>query len=161
MMKLLLAAAALLSASPGLAQQAAGPAEPAEPKVNQLIIYGDDKCPPSTEDVINVCARMSERERFRIPSSLRSDPNDPANQAWGTRASALEYVGRTGPQSCSPVGPGGSTGCFSQIVREARAERNSADTINWNSLVDQARKERLSKIDAQAKAIDDASPPPK
>ena len=43
-----------LSATPALAQPA-----PAE-KVNQVIIYGDDKCQPSTPDEIVVCNRLPE-----------------------------------------------------------------------------------------------------
>ena len=67
----------------------------AEPKINQLIVYGDDPCPPSTDDEIIVCARKPESDRYRIPENLRGDPNDPANQAWANRATELEYVGRT------------------------------------------------------------------
>ena len=166
-MKALLAGATVLTmlasglASGPAAAQAPGAAGPKEPKVNQLIIYGDDPCPASTDDVINVCAKMPERERFRIPERLRSDPNDPANQAWATRATEMQYVGRSGIGSCSTTGPGGMVGCFNQIVREARAERNSPDNINWNALVEKARQERLGKIDAEAKAIEAESQPPK
>jgi hypothetical protein len=154
------AAAGLLAASPALAQRAGAAAAPDEPKVSQLIVYGDDPCPPGTSDTIIVCARKPEGERYRIPESLRSDPNDPSNQAWATRATALEYVGRSGIGSCSTTGPGGMVGCFNQIVREARAERNSPDNVNWNLLVEQARQERLDKIDAEAKAIENDSKPP-
>jgi hypothetical protein len=150
-MKSLLRAAAglgaMLAAVPAAAQQAAP-----EAKISQLIVYGEDACPPSSEDTIVVCARKPEGERFRIPENLRGDPNDPQNQAWASRATALEYAGRSGIGSCSPVGPGGASGCFNQLVREARAERAGAEEVNWNALVDQARRERLGKIDEQAEA---------
>ena len=151
MKALLLAAGALLAAAPAAAQgPAASPA--AEPKISTMIVYGDDPCPPSTDDTIVVCARKKEGERYRIPEALRGDPNDPTNQAWATRATALEYAGRAGIGSCSPVGPGGASGCFNQIVRQARAERGADPSVNWNALVEEARRERLGKIDAQAEA---------
>jgi hypothetical protein len=142
------AAAFLASAAPAAAQAPAAP----EPKISTMIVYGNDACPPSTEDTIVVCARKSENERYRIPETLRGDPNDPKNQAWAERATALEYAGRAGIGSCSPVGPGGSTGCFNQLVREARADRRTSDEVNWNALIEAARRERLGKIDEQAEA---------
>ena len=148
---LLAAGGALLAAAPAAAQgPAASPA--AEPKISTMIVYGDDPCPPSTDDTIVVCARKPDKERYRIPEALRGDPNDPTNQAWATRATALEYAGRSGIGSCSPVGPGGASGCFNQIVREARAERSGDPSVNWNALVEEARRERLGKIDEQAEA---------
>lgn len=148
---LLAAGGALIAAAPAAAQTR--PASPAaEPKISTMIIYGDDACPQSTDDTIVVCARKPEKERYRIPEALRGDPNDPTNQAWASRAQALEYAGRSGIGSCSPVGPGGASGCFNQIVREARAERGADPGVNWNALVEEARRERLGKIDAQAEA---------
>jgi hypothetical protein len=152
-MKLLAAAvagAALLVSAPAAAQGSA--AASADPKISTMIVYGDDPCPPSTDDTIVVCARKKEAERYRIPEALRGDPNDPTNQAWATRAQALEYAGRSGIGSCSPVGPGGASGCFNQIVRQARAERSGDPSVNWNALVEEARQERLGKIDEQAEA---------
>src|SRR5688500_10547665 len=75
-----------------------------DPRVNQLIIYGDDPCPPSTNDEIIVCARLPEGDRFRIPPGLREDPDDPENQSWTTRAVELSYVGASGIGSCSTAG---------------------------------------------------------
>jgi len=162
---LLAAGAALLAAAPAAAQTR--PAAPAaEPKISTMIVYGNDPCPPSTDDTIIVCGREDEKERYRIPKGLRGDPNDPTNQAWASRATALEYAGRSGIGSCSTVGPGGASGCFNQIVRQARAERGADPSVNWNALVEEARRERLGKIDAQAeaeeadaKAEEAASPP--
>jgi hypothetical protein len=117
--------------------------------INQLIVYGDDPCPQSTGDVITVCARRPENDRFRIPENLRTS-SDPASNAWANRAIELSYVGRTGTDSCSPVGAGGFTGCFNQIVAAARAERAGRDEVNWNRLIEDARQERLGRIDEQA-----------
>jgi hypothetical protein len=152
------AALAVLSA-PALAQDAAAGAAGADPKVNQLIVYGDDPCPPSTEEQINVCARLNDKERFRIPTNLRDNPNDPVNQSWGARAVELQYVGRSGIGSCSTTGPGGMIGCYNDLVRQARAERAGAPNVNWERLIEEARQERLSKIDQQAKDIEEAENP--
>jgi hypothetical protein len=151
-MKSFAAAAALagflLVAAPAAAQPAAAAEDDA--KVNQLVVYGEDPCPTSTDDVITVCARKPESDRYRIPEVLRSDPNDPVNQSWANRALEMQYVGRTGIGSCSTTGPGGMTGCYNELVRQARAERAGRDSVNWNRLIEEARQERLGKIDEQA-----------
>ena len=147
------AAAFLLSVSgAALAQQAESLGVQGGERINTLIVYGDDPCPPSTEEEIIVCARKPEGERYRIPEDLRDDPNDPKNESWSQKATELQYVGRTGIGSCSPVGPGGASGCFNDIVRRAREERASSDSVNWDRLIEQARQERLGRIDEQAEA---------
>lgn len=148
-----LAAAAALLAAPAFAQEAPLAAQGGE-RINQLIVYGDDPCPPSTDEEITVCARKPDSERYRIPEDLRDDPNDPRNQTWSERATELQYVGRTGIGSCSPVGPGGASGCFNEIVRQARAERENSDSVNWDRLIEEARQERLGRIDAEAAEIE-------
>ena len=142
-----LAAAAFASAAP--AQQGPTRAEGME-KINQVLVYGDQECPVSKEDEIVICARIL--DEYRIPEALRGNPDAPQNQAWGARASTLEYQGRAGIGSCSPSGSGGATGCFSQLVRQARAERR--DTPNWVALVEEKRQERLGKIDEKSDAIE-------
>ena len=151
-MKHAAALALLLAAAPALAQAPSppGPAGPQDPRINQLIVYGEDACPPSSADEIIVCARKPEGERYRIPEVLRSDPNAPINNSWANRATELQYVGRTGIGSCSTVGPGGMTGCYNELVRQARAERAGRDSVNWNKLIEEARQERLGRIDAEA-----------
>ena len=89
-----------------------------------LVIYGADPCPRGQGDDIVVCARHPETERYRIPKQLRDQPGTgPQSTSWAKQAQSLEYAGRTGIQSCSPVGPGGFTGCWAQMVRAARQER--------------------------------------
>lgn len=158
-MKRMMIAAALIGlmvSHPSAAQerQAVGAVDDASVKINQLIVYGDDPCPESTADQITVCARKGEGERFRIPESLRDDPRAPGRESWTNRAEALEYVGKTGTDSCSPVGGGGFTGCFAQLMREARAERMGADNVRWSQLVEAERQKRLEKLDAEAEAIE-------
>ena len=155
------AGALALGSSAVLAQGAAPAAAVPEERVNQLIVYGDDPCPASTEEEISVCFRLNERERFRIPENLRDNPNDPVNQSWGSRAVELQYVGRSGIGSCSPTGPGGMIGCYNDLVRQARAERAGRDSVNWNRLIEEARQERLSKIDEQAAAEEEEANSPR
>lgn len=122
---------------------------PADPKINQLIIYGNDPCPRSTDEVITVCARRGEDDRFRIPENLRTS-DSPASNAWANKAIELSYVGRSGIQSCTPDGPGGASGCFLQLANDYRAERGGRDSVNWNRLIEAARQDRLGKIDELA-----------
>jgi hypothetical protein len=130
-----------------------GPLEPE--KVKQVIVYGDDPCPRSEGEEIVVCARLSERDRYRIPLELRSDPMAPQNQSWANRAKSIEYVGRSGTDSCSPVGGGGFTGCFAQIARAAKAERQALlGGASWADAVSAEREKRLSSIDADSKVIE-------
>jgi hypothetical protein len=153
--KLALAAAALL-ASPLPAQQpnvpVPGAAQPtAEPRINQVIVYGDDPCSASRDpEEITVCARLPESDRFRIPPNLRDNPNAPANQSWAGRATELAYVGRTGTESCSTSGPGGFTGCLNQVINQARAERRAAGDVNWTRMVEEARRDRDARLRAEA-----------
>ena len=148
-MRAALLVAGLFVSTPGLAQE-----QPAgEERINQMIVYGQDRCPPSTDEEIIVCARLPESDRYRIPESLREDPNDPASQSWTNRAIEVSYAGRTGIGSCSPVGPGGFTGCHSEIMAAAREERRLARTDrNWTRMVEAARRERQERIEAQRRA---------
>jgi hypothetical protein len=161
-MRTIIALAALLTAGAAFAQQPGvavpGAAEaarqgPDDVRVNQLIIYGSDPCPQSQDpNEVTVCARLPEDDRFRLPPNLRQNPNDPASRAWAGRATELSYAGRTGAQSCSTVGGGGYTGCFDQMARQAVAERRNNDDVNWGRMIEEARQERLSRIDAEAAA---------
>lgn len=123
MKKLAFALALMGIAPPIAAQQTAGPGEP---RIRQIIIYGNDPCPPSSDEEVVVCGRRPETERLRIPEELRETPPDPENESWAERARSLETVGRTGTMSCSTVGPGGFTGCWQQMMDQARGERRAA-----------------------------------
>lgn len=150
-MRATIALALLFSAAPAFAQTAQPtPADVADLRVSQVIIFGDDVCPApaNPDEEVVVCAIFSEEERFRIPENLRGDPNAPENQSWTNRAIELSYVGRSGIGSCSPVGGGGFTGCNQQLINQAVAERRGRPEVNWARLIEQARQERLSGINA-------------
>lgn len=156
MARMSVAAIAIIMSVPAAAQaQEAATVQPGDEKINQLIIYGDDKCPESTGDEIVVCARMDEADRFRIPSSLRGDPNDPRNQAVSERIKAYEYVGASGTMSCSPSGAGGFTGCGLKEIDKAYAEKAQDPGITFGRLIAAERAKRMAGIDAEAAEIEE------
>ena len=134
MSKLPLSLAAAAIGIAGLVAPAA-PVLAQNSKVSEIIVYGTDPCPRSTDDEIVVCARKDERERYRIPERLRQGGSLQSRQSWAARARSFETVGATGTNSCSAVGPGGFTGCVNQIIRQAfdeRGEQVSSDTAPRN-----------------------------
>ena len=100
------------------------PAAAQQNAIAEIIVYGNDPCPRSTDDQVVVCARKPETERYRIPEKLRPSGPRQTRNSWANRAKAFETVGNTGTFSCSPVGPGGYTGCLTQVIDQARRERN-------------------------------------
>ena len=150
------AASLALSASPALAQEgdAAPVAGGGGERVNQVIVYGDDACPQAQGDEIVVCGRMAEDERYRIPEPLRGNPNDPRRESWTARVQSVERIGRTGTDSCTPVGLGGFTGCVNQIVNDAVAERQQAAGTNWTNAVAEERRRRMEGFDAEANEVE-------
>jgi len=123
MSKLLFTAAAAtlvaglaLPAAPALAQ-----------RTSEIIVYGTDPCPRSTDDDVVVCARRPEAERFRIPEVLRETGTLQQRQSWTKQAEALATAGATGVGSCSAVGPGGHTGCAQQEINRAFRDRGEGD----------------------------------
>jgi hypothetical protein len=95
-------------------------------RVSEIIVYGNDPCPRSTDDEVVVCARKPEADRYRIPEKLRSSGPRQTREAWANRARAFETVGATGINSCSPVGPAGFTGCLQQVIDQAKAHNREA-----------------------------------
>jgi hypothetical protein len=82
-----------------------------------ITVFGNDPCPRD-----EICVRAPENERYRIPKELRGESGEAAAARWGERAKSLEYAGASGTQSCTPVGPGGASGCFRELARKAREE---------------------------------------
>jgi hypothetical protein len=101
----------------------AAPAPFAAPALAQrqervLTIFGKDPCPTSNGEEIVVCRRLPEGERYRIPQDLRRTEGN-GRETWGDRAASLEYVGKSGVNSCSASGAGGASGCFRELARKA------------------------------------------
>jgi hypothetical protein len=99
------------------------PAAAQQGNVAEIVVYGSDPCPRSTDDQVVVCARRPEAERYRIPEKLRESGTRQQTQAWAQKSKVLETVGDTGTNSCSTVGPGGFTGCLTQVIKEAKTQR--------------------------------------
>lgn len=139
------AAIAAIAVTPAAAQDDAGD------KVNMVIVYGDDACPEPEGGEITVCARKAENERFRIPEGLRLS-DSPQNTAWTERVESYEMVGAFGTMSCDPAGAGGFTGCTQQMISAAYKDRADGSAVRFSQLIEAARAERLSTIDADAAA---------
>ena len=121
---LLLAAVLTAAVAPAFA---ADP-PPSEPnKITTLVVYGDDPCPRAADDEVVVCTRRPEEERYRIAPNLRPSGTRQERESWATRAQDLKSVGSTGIGACSPVGPGGHTGCLVQDIERAMKENDEAD----------------------------------
>lgn len=120
--------------------------------VDQLIIYGEDECPASTGNVIVVCARKDENERYRIPENLRFSDSK-ATETWTERALSLEVNGPYGQHACSPTGTEGAAGCTAALINAAYEERRTGNAVRFSELIQKAREERLETIDDDAAAM--------
>jgi hypothetical protein len=125
MTRLMITLAATAAATAGFAVIPA-PAEAQQNSVAEIIVYGADPCPRSTDDQVVVCARRPEGERYRIPEKYRPSGTRQQTEAWANKAKVIETVGATGINSCSPVGPGGYTGCLTRVIKEAREQRKQS-----------------------------------
>ena len=116
--------AALAFAAPGHAQGDGSLAQSSQPpqRTSVLYTYGDEPCPEPKGDEIVVCAQQPETERYRVPKELREEMKDDAPAGGGSWASAVEgydNVARASrPNSCSPVGSYGFTGCAAAAMRQ-------------------------------------------
>ncbi len=122
MNRLLITLAATTAAAAGMAMLPA-PAVAQQNAIAEIIVYGTDPCPRSTDDQVVVCARRPESERYRLPEKYRPSGTRQQSESWATRSTVLQTVGSTGTFSCSPVGPGGYTGCEMQVIQQARQQR--------------------------------------
>lgn len=101
-------------------------AQPPPGRTLSAIVYGNDPCPRGDGDEIVVCGRLPEEERYRIPKELRTNREQPSEVSWASRVAGLEEASRPGrPNSCSPVGSYGQTGCYSQMLRQWSYERQA------------------------------------
>ena len=81
----------------------------------------DEPCPEPQGDEIVVCAQQPETERYRVPKELREEIKEDVPAGGGSWASAVEgydNIARASrPNSCSPVGSYGFTGCAAAAMR--------------------------------------------
>lgn len=122
MVRLIVAAVALTLPGAAFAQDAAqeGPPE----RVRSVVLYGAQKCPePTEEGEVVVCAQGDESP-YRIPSELRTSIERPDAVSWGVRVNdVMDVANQTIPNSCSPIGSGGQSGCTMQMLRNWTAEK--------------------------------------
>jgi len=107
----------------GLSPADAG--DPLPDREANIVVYGNDACPPPSEEgEVVVCARRPEEERYRIPPALRESRERRTEVAWGTAAAALEQAqAYTRPNGCSAVGSYGQSGCQQQLINQWYADR--------------------------------------
>ena len=100
-------------------------------RIRNVQLTGNEQCPKAQGDEIVVCSRISPNEQFRIPKELRNTAEPAAqNQAWANRTVTAEAVSKAAaglPNTCSPVGTGGQTGCAQAYARAWSAERRAAE----------------------------------
>lgn len=99
--------------APALAQTQAG-------SQAEVVVYGNDPCPRSSDSTVVVCVHRPETERYRLPKDQQLQGTRQERQSWAKRSQALKTVGKTGINSCSPVGPAGHTGCLIQEIQQSR-----------------------------------------
>jgi hypothetical protein len=114
----------------GLASALPATAQQAQQRTREIVVFGTDPCPRSTDDEVVVCARRPEKDRYRLPEALRPSGPPQLSQSWGVRSKALATVGQTGPGTCSGVGPGGDFGCATKEIQRGVAERAEQDTAD-------------------------------
>ena len=117
-------AAALVAAPTLAAAQSNAPPQ----RIRSVTITRGQRCPPSQPGEVVVC--RTEDEPYRIPAPLRNDgPVAAANQSWVNRAATVDQTSRVAgglPDTCSPVGTGGQTGCAQAYAQQWAAEKRAA-----------------------------------
>ena len=90
-----------------------------------ITIYGNDPCPRE-----NICIRAPESQRYRLPQSQNPQGTRQQRQSWARKSKQVMTVGSTGAGTCSPVGPGGYTGCMVQEINQARQDAKEQQQQN-------------------------------
>ena len=125
----LIAAPALAAAQTVPAAATDRQAETGKPpeRIRSVTLANGQKCPESTPTDIVVCSTIP--EPYRIPKTLRdTGPIPTARQSWTNTAAELDHIGRVAgglPDTCSPVGTGGQSGCALQANQEWAADRRA------------------------------------
>lgn len=119
-MRWTLLATAIALSSPAWAEDARPPE-----RIRSVGLAAGDRCPPAVGNEVVVCYQAD--EPYRIPKRFRRSAEiAAADQSWINRAATIDEVGRVNgglPNTCSPVGTGGQTGCTQAMMRAWAAER--------------------------------------
>jgi hypothetical protein len=125
MIRIVAVAALLVTPALASAQQA----ETGQPpqRVRSVTLQAGQKCPQSSSTEIVVCNTIA--DPYRIPKALRDSGPIPAqNQSWVNRAADIDQTSRVAgglPDTCSPIGTGGQSGCALQQNRAYAAARRA------------------------------------
>jgi hypothetical protein len=119
MTKLMITLAATAAVAGGFAIL---PARASAQAQSEVVVYGNDPCPRSTESTVVVCRHAPENQRYRLPQAMRESGTRQQRQSWANKSYQIMNAGNTGIGSCSAVGPGGSTGCLIQEIRRSKQE---------------------------------------
>ena len=126
-------AALAFVASPVLAQSADVQAETGQPpqRVRSVTLSAGQACPKSTSEEVVVCSRINPEEQYRIPKEMRDTAEVPAaRSSWVNQAATIDQVSRVAgglPDTCSPIGTGGQSGCALQWNQAYAAEKRAAE----------------------------------
>ncbi|WP_425229819.1 hypothetical protein [Sphingomonas sp.] len=120
-------AAAILIVVPALAT---AQGSPTPQRIRSVTIQRGQACPRSTVAGEVVVCSFAE-EPYRIPRALRDDgPVTAANQSWAARAADVDQESRVAaglPDTCSPIGTGGQSGCALAAARAYAAEKRAGN----------------------------------
>jgi hypothetical protein len=124
---------AMLMAIPAAAL-AQGEPSGAPQRIRSVTILRGQPCPPAVGDEVVVCTTII--EPYRIPSALRRSEPSASNQSWVNRTATMDRIGRAAgglPDTCSPVGTGGQSGCAlswnNAYAAQRRADANAAASV--------------------------------
>lgn len=124
-----IALAVTLIAAPALASAQDG----TPPKrIRSIELKQGEACPKAASgDEVVVCRTLE--NPYRIPSELRDEgaAMQPTNQSWVNRAATIDQVSKVAgglPDTCSPVGTGGQSGCALQANRAYAADKRARST---------------------------------
>ena len=123
--------AALIQTAAAPQQQSSEPPR----RIRNVQLQQGQACPRGTSDEVVVCSTIE--EPYRIPRQFRDEgPVEAPNQSWAARAADLDQTGKVAgglPDTCSPIGSGGQSGCALQANRawaaERRAQQRAAESV--------------------------------
>jgi hypothetical protein len=99
-------------------------------RIRNVQLLTGQTCPKAEAGEVVVCG--TPEEPYRIPKQFRDVPHR-GNDSWVNRAAEVDDVSRTAgglPNTCSPVGSGGQTGCSRVIANQFAADRRARRAEN-------------------------------